>query len=211
MPKPPSDPKRQRIMDLIAADVPMRKIEDIMRMSRARLLRDYGELFGEDTPGPSRQALDAIWEPSVDELRQIEEMAGMGITPKEIGTVLGVPKAIIESKCSGIIARAQTVMNMKVGSNLFRMATGDPKEKNTVTAAIWWSKVRMNWQETQKIETSGPNGGPQQVQVQIILPSNGRDDDIPTIDGEAESETEEVGDGDLMLEGAEEIQENAEN
>jgi hypothetical protein len=57
------------------------------------------------------------------------------------------------------------------------MTTGDPVLKSTVTAAIWWSKARMDWKDTSRTETTGSDGGPIQTESQvIILPDNGRSD-----------------------------------
>jgi hypothetical protein len=74
--------------------------------------------------------------------------------------------------------------NSKVAGNLLLMATGPRDLKTTVTAAIWWTKAKMGWKDTSRIENTGPDGGPLQVehQVVVVLPSNDRD---PIIDVDA--------------------------
>ena len=53
------------------------------------------------------------------------------------------------------LAQGRAVANAKIGKRLFDKAiSGD------TTALIFWAKVRMGWKETQKVEPSLGEGGP---------------------------------------------------
>jgi hypothetical protein len=165
----------------------MWRIERILGINEKTLRVHYPEVFAEDPHvGPPG------WEPSPKELQQIEVMAGLGLTHKQIALVLGVTPYILRSHCPDVLDRAEMIMNLKVGANLYKMATGPTTDKNTVQAAIWWTKARMGWKDTSRVESTGANGGPVESQVQIVLPDNGRDDRQPLIEGSAESSDDDL-------------------
>lgn len=168
---------RQRVKDLLDAQVPVWKICEIIKLSEPALRRKCAAVFEEhgNIPGPRE------WEPSPNEIRQMELMAGLGIKNRDIALVIGVSKAMLEARCSDIIARSRVVMHMRVGANIYKMATGDPNHKNTALTAIFYAKSQMGWQERDRMEITGAEGGPVQSQVQIFLPDNGRDQ--PQIEG----------------------------
>lgn len=195
----PSKRVKQRLVDMLAVDVPMWKISKVLELSENMLRRYYPDAFSKPMTSGRKP-----WEPSPEQIRQIELMAGMGIARKKIALVVGVHEDTLNAAVSDVIERSSVVMDMRVGANLYRMATGDPNAKNTALTAIWWSKARMGWQEQAKVEHTGANGGPIQTQIQIVLPSNGRDDsEASTIDGEV--------DEDLMIEGPEDGREEADD
>jgi hypothetical protein len=173
---------RQRLQDLLDAQVPMSRIEKILGLSKTILMRQYPMLFDEEIT----QALK--WEPTNEQVRQIEIMAGLGMKDSQIAMVLDVRLAALRASCADLIAKAPLGMDLKVGANLFRMATGDVKHKNTALAAVWWTKARMGWKDTSRVESTGADGGPVQSQVQILLPDNGRND-TPIIDATIEAES----------------------
>ena len=188
---------RQRLIDLRDAEVPMWKIEKILGLSEAVIRRHYPDVLAEV---PVQGGMPA-WCPNPEQTRQIEIMAGMGISPKRIALVVGVSPKLLEKTCGDIIARASVLMDMKVGANIYKMATGDVTHKNTALMAAFWAKTRMKWQEVQRVETTGLDGGPIQSQVQVYLPSNGRDDgDSITISGTAAEQYSESDDGSYQIE-----------
>jgi hypothetical protein len=178
---------RQRLIDLRNADVPTWRIERILGVQETTLRKYFPDVFDEERGGQKP------WEPSPKELQQIEVMAGLGLSHKQIGMVIGVTPYVLRTHCPDILDRAELLMNLQVGANLFKMATGDPTHKNTAMTAIWWSKARMGWKDTSRVESTGPNGGPVTSQVQITLPDNGREDQQPPlIEGDAEPDEEEA-------------------
>jgi hypothetical protein len=161
----------------------MWRIERVLGIAEKTLRYHYPEVFSED---PLAGA--AIWEPSPKELQQVEVMAGLGLSHKQIALVLGITPYVLRSQCPDVLDRAEMLMNLKVGANLYKMATGSITERNTIQAAIWWTKARMAWKDTSRVETTGANGTPLQSQVQIVLPDNGREDQQPLIEGSATSD-----------------------
>ena len=55
------------------------------------------------------------------------------------------------------IDTGKATADAQVARNLHKLACGSGSV--AVSAAIWWTKTRMGWKETQKIEHSGPDGG----------------------------------------------------
>lgn len=53
--------------------------------------------------------------------------------------------------------------NAQVGKTLFQRAIG-----GDTTAMIWWSKTQMKWSEVQRHELTGADGGPVQMQAQVV-------------------------------------------
>ena len=95
-----------------------------------------------------------------DQVRQIEALAGYGLTQEQIASVLGISPATLsrrktenlkvlkaikdgESKAAGLIGKA-----------LFEAAKG-----GNMTALIWWEKTRMGRYEKQGLEVTGADGG----------------------------------------------------
>lgn len=165
----------------------MWRIERVLGIAEKTLRYHYADVFSED-PHHGMPA----WEPSPKELQQIEVMAGLGLTLKQIALVIGVPQYTLRSTCPDVLDRAEMLMNLKVGANLYKMATGPTNERNTVQAAIWWTKARMGWKDVSRVESTGVNGGPVENQVQIVLPDNGREDKQPLIEGSAESSDDDL-------------------
>lgn len=177
--------RRQRLVDLRKADVPMWKICKVMELSEAVLRNKYPDVFEEV---PVTHGIKP-WEPNPEQLRQIELMAGMGIPNKRIALVVGVSPKALQDACGQVIERSSVLMDMRVGANIYKMATGNPDHKNTALMAQFWAKTRMKWQETQRIETTGADGGPIQSQIQIFLPDNGRGSDVAQIEDDGDGHT----------------------
>lgn len=141
-----------------------------MKIGEDVLRRHYPEVFA-SYPRAGQKPFD----PTPEQLRQIEVMAGLGIKTPQIALVVGIPKSTLYLHCKDLIERSATKMNMAVGYNLYKMATGDIEHKNTAAAAIWWSKARMKWEDPSRMEHTGGGGGPVELAVQIVLPDNGRE------------------------------------
>lgn len=102
------------------------------------------------------------FKPTDEHRRQVESLAGFGIPEEDIATLIinsNTGKHIAREtlrKHFGVELRSGHIKaNAKVAESLYKQAT----DGNT-TAAIWWSKTRMGWKETQGIEHTGPGGGP---------------------------------------------------
>ena len=82
--------------------------------------------------------------------RQVEAMAGFGIPPDDIATVLGISRPELEQDYRKELNSAAIKTNAKVAESLFGKATGEGREG--VVAAIFWLKTRAPWRETSVTE-----------------------------------------------------------
>jgi hypothetical protein len=83
--------------------------------------------------------------PSPEQRRNVQTLAGFGISHRDIGTVIGVSADTLRIHYRDELDKGQTVANANVAQNLYRIATGEGRE--AVTAAIFWLKVRAGWSE----------------------------------------------------------------
>lgn len=119
--------------------------------------------------------------PTAEDRKTVKAMSGYGIPEDEICKVIRNPqtgKAIdaktLRKHFREELDSAAIIANSRVAQNLFAIATGSGK--GAVTAAIFWLKTRAGWKETNKVEMSGPDGAPMQIEaVQFYLPENGRE------------------------------------
>jgi hypothetical protein len=58
---------------------------------------------------------------------------------------------------------AEVKANAKVAGNLFRQATKD--DPRSIPAAIFWTKTRLGWKDSTKLEHTGENGQPVKLEV----------------------------------------------
>lgn len=97
------------------------------------------------------------FEPTIDQRKLVEALSGYGVPHDEI-RLLVVDHRMGRPIAKNTLYRAfrqeldvgATKANAKVAGNLFRHATGDGP--GSVTAAIFWTKVRMGWKETTVVE-----------------------------------------------------------
>ena len=98
------------------------------------------------------------WEPTEDQLKQIETMSAMGITHEQMSAIIGVDAKTLRKHCRKELDQGSIKATMKVAQNLFKQAT----EEGNTAAMIFWMKARAGWSEKTKTELSGPDGGPVQ-------------------------------------------------
>lgn len=98
--------------------------------------------------------------------RQVEAMAGYGVSQPEICKAVGIGSINTLKKHYGEeLQRAAVRANSRVAESLFRKATGDGPA--SVTAAIFWLKARAGWIETSRQEVTGKDGGPVETKVDL--------------------------------------------
>lgn len=86
--------------------------------------------------------------------RQVEVMAGFGITQDAIAEILGVSEKTLQNYYSEELRSGGPKANARVAQHLFKLATTD---KNP-TSAIFWLKCRALWKDHQIIEHVGKDG-----------------------------------------------------
>jgi hypothetical protein len=128
------------------------------------------------------------FEPTDEQRKVVILAASVGTSQEETARFIGCSPETLRRHFRDELNRGATGANLKVGGNLFNAATGPTDRMSTVTAMIWWTKARMGWKDTSRIENTGADGKPIQTQnlVTVWLPDNGRGDTIApkaTIDG----------------------------
>ena len=85
----------------------------------------------------------------------VQSMSQYGVPHEDIAATIGMCVETMQRLYSHELAQGRAVANAKIGKRLFDKAiSGD------TTALIFWAKVRMGWKETQKVEPSLGEGGP---------------------------------------------------
>lgn len=100
--------------------------------------------------------------------QQVERMAGIGLTRKDIRDILQLPDrhmAAYESAISAGVAKS----NFKVANALFAAAS-DQTHRKFAQCAIFWAKARMNWRDDASdadapYEGSLVDDGPSEVEI----------------------------------------------
>lgn len=84
-------------------------------------------------------------QPSAEQRKTVEAMAGYGIPHDDIAVVIGIDPKTLRLHYRAELDRGHVIANTKVAENLYKIATGTGRE--AVTAAIFWLKVRAGWNE----------------------------------------------------------------
>ena len=128
-------------------------------------------LKSESEPAPARNPGGRPpHEPTEERRRQVEGMAGNGLTNQQIARVMRIGETTLKRHYAEELARGSALATAMVGQSLYRMATdwmkpgkdGKPRapDKAAVTAAIFWMKARAGWSEKVKLEHSGDPNNP---------------------------------------------------
>jgi hypothetical protein len=95
-----------------------------------------------------------------EQRKTVRAMAAFGIPQMEIANVVGVSDRTLRKVFRDELDKAATEANAKVAEVCFRMATS-----GTVPAAtFFWLKTRAGWREVSRLEHTGGDGGPVQLQ-----------------------------------------------
>ena len=85
----------------------------------------------------------------------VQSMSQYGVPHEDIAATIGMCVETMQRLYSHELAQGRAVANAKIGKRLFDKAiSGD------TTALIFWAKGRMGWKETQKVEPSLGESGP---------------------------------------------------
>lgn len=103
------------------------------------------------------------FEPTDDQRKMVEAMSSVGIIQTQIAQVLGISDVTLRKHFREELDNAEIKANAKVAANLFRQATKD--DPRSITAAIFWTKTRLGWKDTTKLEHTGENGQPLKLEV----------------------------------------------
>lgn len=117
-----------------------------------------------------------------EHLRQIEVVAGLGLTMPEIARVIGISPETLKRRKRDMeeveeaIAVGKAKAAMSVSRKLYQLAT-----EGSIPAIIWYERTRCGRTEKSVVEHVGM---PQQEQskVVVVLPHNNRDDPSNLVD-----------------------------
>jgi len=116
---------------------------------------------------PAAAPVDAVkpgrpmFTPTEEQRRYVESMAAVGIPHTDIARVLKIDPKTLRLHFRDDLDLAGPRANAKVAGNLFWMAT--QRDFKAAAPAMFWAKTRMGWRETNRLEHSGPDGGPMQM------------------------------------------------
>jgi len=107
--------------------------------------------------------------------------AGLGLPHSQIAALLEISEGTLRTYFRKELDQGAANATMKVAGALFRIATADPPLPTSATAGIFWMKTRAGWKETSRVENTGADGNPIEVEsssspVMLLLPDNGRGD-----------------------------------
>ena len=174
-----NDEDRLTLAKGLQLNVPLEKIAQTVGVSVPTLETHYPDVIEAAMlrRGPKP------FEPT-DRDRQIVLMAAaVGLPHEKIGKLVGLSKGSVETHFQEELEQGSAQADFKVGGALFKIATADPPVPGTVTAQIWWTKSRMGWKDTTRVENTGADGAPI-GQVVVWLPDNGRGDcTAPVVQG----------------------------
>jgi hypothetical protein len=161
---------------LLEMDLPLQQIAQKIGVSIPTLHKHYRDVIDATglRPGPK------AFQPSEEQRKLVTALAGFGLPHGDIAEVIGLSKGSRQTHFREELDLGRIRANFEVAKNLYKMATGPTNERTTLTAAIWWTKVRMGWRATTRVENTGKDGGPIRTKRKhgtvVILPDNGRGD-----------------------------------
>lgn len=102
------------------------------------------------------------FQPTDEQRRMVESMAGYGLLHEDIALCVGdgIDPKTLRKHFRHELDTAPIKANAKVAEVMFREALN-----GNITAAIWWTKARMKWKETKATELGGTDGKPLNIQL----------------------------------------------
>jgi hypothetical protein len=162
-----------RVIDMLAIGLSQPDIAERLGMSVPTVAKLYGPEFeaaGVHSGVPTHK-------PTADTRKTARFCAAIGLDKAAIAKILRIKVDTLNEMYTEEIQGGRAEGQMKVAGTLFKKATDPRDTKGGVVSAIFWLKAQGGWRETDKLEVSGPDGGPIETTAVVILPSNGRDDE----------------------------------
>lgn len=115
---------------------------------------------------PKRPRGKPMYEPSETTRNQVKTMVIAGIDQRLMAKVLAISPPTLRKHYREEIDTASVMANAQVARNLYTKAIGNGP--TAVTAAIYWTKVRMGWKEpVQDVNVAG--------ELKVVLGPGDRD------------------------------------
>ena len=102
--------------------------------------------------------------PTEKDRQTVSVMVAAGIAQDSIARCIGIDAKTLRKHYREELDTAAEKANAKIAQSLFQQAVG-----GNTAAAIWWTKSKMGWKDSTRIENehSGPNGGPIPGKIEI--------------------------------------------
>jgi hypothetical protein len=113
------------------------------------------------------------FQPTKEQRNLVTMAAAVGLRHEDIAELLRVSRSTVETHFSEELSLGTLRASLRVGNNLFKIATADPPLPGTVTAAIWWTKARMGWRSTTPAEKVGVYGAKIAAHIVIVPQTDG--------------------------------------
>lgn len=84
-----------------------------------------------------------------------KQLSGIGVPQDDICAIIGITKPTLHKYYREELDKGLAEANAKVAGSLYNQAIN-----GNTTAAIFWTKSRMGWRETNVTEHTGKDGGP---------------------------------------------------
>lgn len=109
-----------------------------------------------------------------DQMRQLETMAGYGLTVDKMAAILGFSKKTLERimadnpAVSDAIEKGRSTAESAITKTAYEMA----KSGKVPAMTMFWLKCRARWREVHSVELSGPDGGP--LRLEELVAGSGK-------------------------------------
>lgn len=110
--------------------------------------------------GPRKGAGRKPFVPTDKDRAWVKAMTAFGASLDDIAKVLTISTRTVQRKFPRELDTGHIEANAKVGKAIYDQAIG-----GNMTAAIFWAKCRMGWRDVQRMEVTGNEGGPVQVEA----------------------------------------------
>ncbi len=138
--------------------------------------------------------------PTQQDREAVEKLAGYGISQDDICQLIKNPETgypisrpTLEKNFFYELSSGAVRANERVVGSLFKAATESQNESARVQAAMFWTRMRMGWKDTQVVEHVGKDGRPLDNALTYI--SEALDQIAARIDGDEDVEASEGGEG----------------
>lgn len=120
------------------------------------------------------------YDPSDQDRKQVLVLVGMGLTHDQISKVMGMSDESLRKHFRHELDTGEATLNAKVAQNLYNIAT--KQGSGSVAAAIFWMKTRAGWREKDRLELTGKDGGPIQLEAKTVDVDDLADDQLDALE-----------------------------
>lgn len=117
------------------------------------------------------------WKPTPEEIAQIREAAGFGVTVEQIAAMMGKSEDTLRkhAEIRDALAAGKGEIIAQVAGALVKKALG-----GDTASMIFYLKTQAGWKETARHEHSGPDGKPVQMELRDL--SNLTDEQLEVLE-----------------------------